>query len=463
MVFVLLCVLLPLGNVKHAYQYLLFGLRRIEAICDNVSDNVSVVNRGIYVPAIQQIRRLLGIERNRGFESHPLRHSFGASPAKRGRHQTNTAKPGSNAVRVPFAAKRLKSTERSERFARIEATPGSVPFAAKRLKSTECTGPFARIGGEAGNQSHPLRHSFPLGIGSSGRVRNLHGDAGDESPGYPERSLLDAGAVALHRAIILLLACVVLATTSCTRHHLSDTPAARRELARSVVGYEDQEIAGKPWIDYASERTAYLIPGDDVQSPERGVFVLDPLRGAGRGAALTRDGYYLTANHVVDATDNPGLLDFSRAPGVHRGRVVKRFEAADLALVKFDFRPRAWFSDWQEGPVKGEHVFAAAATDQWQQEPLSGNGGFEASGDAIEVLPIRGGEAYGAMAAKTTLPARGGMSGAPLVDAEGRLVGIMLESRDAPLRPPGFKISVSGMISPDVLEKLVKEDRRGKR
>jgi S1-C subfamily serine protease len=332
-----------------------------------------------------------------GDQSHPLRHSLSALPAQRGAQTMNIEDSGSNAVRVPLAAERLRRNERSEQTAQIT--------------------------GKAGDQSHPLRHS-----------------------------------------LMMLVACLVLlASTSCTRHHLSDTPAARRELARSVIGYEDQKIAGKSWVDYAASRTAYLIPGDDVQSPERGVFVLDPLRGAGRGAALTRDGYYLTANHVVDATDTPGLLDFSRAPGVHRGRVVKRFEEADLALVKFDFRPRAWLSDWQEGPIKGEHVFAAAATDQWQKEPLSGNGGFQASGDAIEVLPIRGGEAYGAKAAKTTLPARGGMSGAPLVDAKGRLVGIMLESRDAPLRPPGFKISVSGMISPAVLEKLVKEDRRGKR
>ena len=329
-----------------------------------------------------------------------------------------------------------------------------------------------------GFESHPLRHSF-AGSGITGDAAALEVAGGWsaaelEVVGRWNDVLANANskptlarplsALGKCRSLLLLLAfLLLLSATSCTRHHLSDTPAARRELARSVVGYEEQKIAGKPWIDYASVRTAYLIPGDDVQTPEQGVFVLDPLRGAGRGAALTRDGYYLTANHVVDATDNPGLLDFSRAPGVHRGRVVKRFEAADIALVKFDFRPRAWFSDWQEGPVEGEHVFAAAATDQWQQEPLSGNGGFEASGDAIEVLPIRGGEGFGAKAAKTTLPARGGMSGAPLVDSKGRLVGIMLESRDAPLRPPGFKISVSGMISPEILETLVKEDRRGNR
>ncbi len=335
--------------------------------------------------------------RFRGFESHPLRPSSVASP-RSGLATDEIANAGSNAVRVPLAAKRLKNNERSEQTAQIL--------------------------GEAGDHPHPLRHSLSL------------------------------------RVFLLGAALLLFANAACSRHHLSDTPAARRELAKSIVGLENEKISGKPWVEYAAVRTAYLIPGDDVQTPEQGVFVLDPLRGAGRGAALTRDGYYLTANHVVDATDTPGLLDFTKSPGVHRGRVVKRFIDADLALVKFNVRPQAFFSDWQAAPDQGGKVFAAAATDPWQKEALIGNGGFEAAGEALEILPIRGGGEFGAMAAKTSVPARGGMSGAPLLDARGRLVGIMLESRDAPLRPPGFKISVSGMISPDVLKRLIAEDRR---
>ena len=263
------------------------------------------------------------------------------------------------------------------------------------------------------------------------------------------------------RVVTLTLSLLLVAAfSSCTRHHLSDTPAARRELAKSVAGLEDVKIRGQNWTAYASARTAYLIPGDGVQFPEPGVFILDPLHGAGRGAALTRDGYYLTANHVVDATDVPCMLDLGRSPGVHRGRVVERFETCDMALVKFDIRPKVWFSDWQKAPKVGERVFAAAATGSWQQAQLSGNGGFEGSGEVIEVAPIYGGAPIGAMAAKTSLPARGGMSGAPLVNSSGDLVGVMLESRDAPLLLPDFKVSVSGMVAPQVLKRLISEDRR---
>jgi len=265
---------------------------------------------------------------------------------------------------------------------------------------------------------------------------------------------------ALKFALRLLSLLTFTALTSCTRHHLSDTPAARRELAKSVVGLENVEIRGQKWTAYASARTAYLIPGDGVQFPEPGVFILDPLHGAGRGAALTRDGYYLTANHVVDATDVPCMLDLGRSPGVHRGRVVERFETCDMALVKFDVRPKVWFTDWQTAPKVGDRVFAAAATGSWQQAQLSGNGGFEGSGEVIEVAPIYGGSSIGAMAAKTSLPARGGMSGAPLVNTDGGLVGVMLESRDAPLHLPDFKVSVSGMVAPDVLKGLIDKDRR---
>jgi len=264
---------------------------------------------------------------------------------------------------------------------------------------------------------------------------------------------------AVRVAVLILSLLMVAGLPSCTRHHLSDTPAARRELAKSVAGLENVKICGQKWTAYASARTAYLIPGDGVQFPEPGVFILDPLHGAGRGAALTRDGYYLTANHVVDATDVPCMLDLGRSPGVHRGRVVERFETCDMALVKFDIRPKVWFTDWREAPKAGERIYAAAATGSWQQAQLSGNGGFEGSGEVIEVAPIYGGSAIGAMAAKTSLPARGGMSGAPLVDGDGGLVGVMLESRDAPLHLPDFKVSVSGMVSPDVLKRLISEDR----
>lgn len=264
--------------------------------------------------------------------------------------------------------------------------------------------------------------------------------------------------------VTLALALLLLAgLASCTRHHLSDTPAARRELAKSVAGLENIKIGGQDWTAYTSARTAYLIPGDGVQFPEPGVFILDPLHGAGRGAALTRDGYYLTANHVVDATDVPCMLDLARAPGVHRGRVVERFKSCDMALVKFDIRPKVWFTDWQKAPKVGERVFAAAATGSWQQAQLSGNGGFEGSGEVIEVASIYGGSSIGAMAAKTSLPARGGMSGAPLINGDGSLVGVMLESRDAPLHLPNFKVSVSGMVAPEVLRDLIDKDRRRRR
>lgn len=263
------------------------------------------------------------------------------------------------------------------------------------------------------------------------------------------------------RFAALTLSLLILAgLSSCTRHHLSDTPAARRELAKSVVGLESVEIRGQQWTAYASARTAYLIPGDGVQFPEPGVFILDPLHGAGRGAALTRDGYFLTANHVVDATDVPCMLDLGRSPGVHRGRVVERFESCDMALVKFDIRLKEWFTEWEKAPKVGEQLFAAAATGSWQQAQLSGNGGFQGSGQVIEVAPIYGGSSIGAMAAKTSLPARGGMSGAPLVNSDGGLVGVMLESRDAPLHLPDFKVSVSGMVAPEVLKRMIDEDRR---
>ena len=124
----------------------------------------------------------------------------------------------------------------------------------------------------------------------------------------------------------------------------------------------------------------------------------------GLASAVTRDGYYVTAGHVLK-DDDPVLLLWSGPEGLvqQKARVVWRSpEDWDIALIKGPPR-RTCFSIAVEKPRVGATVLAGGAT-----------GGDSAGG----ILAVDGERVM------HSAPLRRGDSGGPLINTAGELVGV---------------------------------------
>ena len=195
----------------------------------------------------------------------------------------------------------------------------------------------------------------------------------------------------------------------------------------------------------------------------------------GRATPITSDGYYLTAWHVVDNEDfylSCSSPDESPLTVVrHPGRVVWHDQAADLALVKFSYRPSAQFRA-EKAPLKvGEPVFSGATglnsgtrftlrneSGIYNLKDLLknsfGNGHFVTAGTVTRIRFLH--EPSVRTLYRSTLVGRGGMSGAPIVNRTGNLVGI-LTGGQANLFS---KVTTSfSMIEPVALEAMINADR----
>ncbi len=173
-----------------------------------------------------------------------------------------------------------------------------------------------------------------------------------------------------------------------------------------------------------SPNTGAFLPPPSVYDPEVLVEVGPVASGTGSAFAISEDGWWLTARHVVDGCQHVGLI-------VSRGaaapvREVKRALFADLALLKTDRAPVALALDTSERQFQvGQRAFHV---------------GFPQG---------RPGEAYSRLVGRETLVARGrydieepvlvwaelgrtlgidgslaGISGGPVIAANGQVIGV---------------------------------------
>ncbi len=213
--------------------------------------------------------------------------------------------------------------------------------------------------------------------------------------------------------------------------------------------------------------------------------------GGGRGAAITADGYFLTAYHVIEG---PAFylseVSFSSAhkkrlkkekivilneresqkhisESNRRGRIVWFDKTSDLAIVKFDQRTPNYFRVLRF-PERGSTVFAT--DDQGSsiiprgrsfQESV-GNGPFFSAGGVLSMRPYH--HHPGFQNIETSLVARGGMSGSPLVTTSGELCGILSEiSLHYQLTGGGFRKTTqtsARMMPPEIIRRIIREDRK---
>ena len=210
---------------------------------------------------------------------------------------------------------------------------------------------------------------------------------------------------------------------------------------------------------------------------------------SGRAAAISSDGYFLTAYHVVrrgqfflnDVTLTPEqkktlstagfLLQDSSANRGLPGRLVWHDEGADLAVIKFNQRTPRYFNQLQFPAPVNEVVYSAdnqgqvflpkGKTNGKPQDSAIGNGPYFSAGKVLFSQLFTHGP--GVHTIGSTLVARGGMSGGPLVTLDGKLCGILTNVGFYYYKKGGeTQVSVrstSRMLPPQVLRQIVKEDR----
>jgi S1-C subfamily serine protease len=241
-----------------------------------------------------------------------------------------------------------------------------------------------------------------------------------------------------------------------------DNPKVRALQAASVSRYGDRPIAGESIDGFFRNKVGLMT-------------VKGGMLPVGRAAPISADGYYLTAWHVVEKGDFRLSNSVSSANPLrvveYPGRVVWHDSSADLAIVKFGYRPSARFSAQQPPLAEGEAVFSGAsglnsgtrltrlnASGRYDLNDLIrtsfGNGDFRTAGKITNVRVLDKGSLRWIY--ESTLVGRGGMSGAPVVNSKGHLVGIVTGGQAKPLS--GLRTTFS-MLDPTAMEEILHADR----
>ncbi len=267
----------------------------------------------------------------------------------------------------------------------------------------------------------------------------------------PQKPVPAAGPHLAVFASVLMAACGPVSEVT----HDNATMRARQE--RAVSAFSPRPIEGKSVREFFTDRTALI--------------TFDPKDiGGGRAVPVTRDGYCLTALHVVQ--EEPWwLLEMGAAPPFsqvcHKGRVVWESEHLDLALVKFPVEFAAPLPLAREPAEEGTSVFSGSSLGVFRATgPLHfkdlqvlkkrsvGNGSYATAGRISRTEKHGNGTIH-----TSTMPVRGGMSGGPVADEKGRLVGIVTEARWF-LHPRIHSWSIFTMVDPIELERRIEEDRK---
>ena len=207
----------------------------------------------------------------------------------------------------------------------------------------------------------------------------------------------------------------------------------RKAVSQAAV--DGDRIAGLPADQYVNQRTALLLGGagrvtTEVAPNGRSALVGwklqpgDESGGVSSAAAITPDGYFLTAAHAVGDARMQVVRSSARGVEVARARVVWKGEAKsggpDLALIHAPVRNQAFFpmADAAELPAR-TRVWTGGFGDVRQNQ---------SRGRLRSVSPWRQ-DASGApwRLVEHTAPLMRGDSGGPLVDRDGRLLGVNTE------------------------------------
>jgi serine protease Do len=190
--------------------------------------------------------------------------------------------------------------------------------------------------------------------------------------------------------------------------------------------------------------------GDEFDRPDRQRrFYTPPQHGLGSGVIVTKDGYILTNNHVVDDADQVKVAlqdgrDFT-------AQVIGKDPKSDVAVVRIDAKdlPALRMADSDKIEV-GDIVLAVGNPFGIGQTVTMGM--VSATGRATLGLDY---EDF----IQTDAAINPGNSGGALVDTEGRLIGIntAILSRSGGNQGIGFAIPTN--LARDIMESLIKDGK----
>ncbi len=213
---------------------------------------------------------------------------------------------------------------------------------------------------------------------------------------------------------------------------------ARRDT--SLAAWQGKTIQGAPATDYAELRTAVLVPRRSpvliAFQPESQTYHVQVRRGRrgmslGSAAAISADGYYLTAAHCVE--DGPlqlVALGADRRPHAVPARLVWRGKGpdngqADLAVVHAPTAPAGHFP--LADPTTLRRGTTVLTSGFGQLRPT------QSGGRVLRLEPPKtDGEARW-REFRHSAPVAPGDSGGPVIDGHGRLLGVNSQIYVVPL------------------------------
>jgi Do/DeqQ family serine protease len=142
-------------------------------------------------------------------------------------------------------------------------------------------------------------------------------------------------------------------------------------------------------------------------------------KGAGSGVIISKDGYILTNNHVVDFADEVNII--TNDDKKYKAVIVGRDPSTDLAVVKINANnlPTLEYADSDKARV-GEWVLAVGNPFEYLTSTVTA-GIISAKGRDLDIIP---GTKTIEQFIQTDAAINPGNSGGALVDASGKLLGI---------------------------------------
>ncbi len=225
---------------------------------------------------------------------------------------------------------------------------------------------------------------------------------------------------------------------------------------KSFEPYKTLSINDEPIESFLNSRTALLATSDDYEftissKDDKTILKFKTggfLHAGGMAVAVSRDGYFLIAEHAIRRHAN--MLFYWTSDGFYmeNARVVKRFSEIDLAILKVGFVTRKHFELEPCEFAIGTRLFAGGTSVN-----------SFSSGELLSVKEkTLNGFTYFEL--ETSLPLRRGDSGGPLVDAAGNLLGIIFEATagvfSEPQAPKGYAV----MLDFRHLQSVIEKDRK---
>jgi serine protease Do len=277
----------------------------------------------------------------------------------------------------------------------------------------------------------------------------------------------------------ILLAFGSLAMSSKSDSKQENQPAKNRTMALAV---DDKPInrEGKFGVSFAPVvkkvspsvvKISILIKGKEVSAPSwpgfddpffrrffgdefggrggRRTYRTPPQHGVGSGVIVTKDGYILTNNHVVDDADEVKVTLQDGRELI--AKVIGKDPKSDVAVVKVDSKDLPFLQVADSDKIEvGDIVLAVGNPFGIGQTVTMGM--VSATGRATLGLDY---EDF----IQTDAAINPGNSGGALVDAEGRLIGINTAILSRSGGNQGIGFAIPSNLARDVMESLVKEGK----